>query len=169
MMPFKLQTYTRILKTAAKGLMFGLFLWVTTSCDHNMVFEKNKAMDQFVWGSKDVVKFNVPINDPNLLYNFYLNIRINSDYKFANLFVFMKTIYPNGQLSVDTVECFLADIDGRWLGERSGKVIDNRILLRKKLKFKESGMYSFEFEQGMRDTALLNVEDFGIRIEKAEQ
>lgn len=156
--------YSALITAVTFSALFSL-----SACDGNMIFENNKQMKDAVWKSNDIVKYNVDIADKNTLYNFYLNIRINSDYKFANMCLFMKTLYPGGQVSVDTIECFLADVDGRWLGNRSGSIIDNRILLRKNLKFKDSGIHSFEFEQGMRDTALANVEDFGIRIEKAEQ
>jgi gliding motility-associated lipoprotein GldH len=142
---------------------------IISGCDRNLVFEKNKTLPDAVWRSKDIIKFNVPINDSTLFYNYFLNVRVTSEYKFANLFLFMKTLYPNGQISMDTVECFLADINGRWLGSRSGKIINNRIPLRKNMKYPLRGVYSFEFEQAMRDTVLEHVEDFGIRIEKAEK
>lgn len=155
---------TIILILAALPLLLAL-----PSCDRNMVFEEYRTVEGTTWNSQDIMKFNVSITDVKPVYNFYINVRVGSDYRFANLFLFMKTLYPAGKVSVDTVECFLADVDGRWLGERSGSSIDNRILMRKNLKFNEPGLYSFEFEQAMRDTALQNIEDFGIRIEKAEQ
>ncbi len=139
------------------------------ACDGNRVFEEYKSMDKAAWNANDIAKFNVQISDKEQLYNYYINIRVLNDYAYANMFLFMKTLYPGGKISVDTVECFLADVDGRWLGNRSGNSIDNRILLRKQMKFEEAGLYSFEFEQAMRDSLLLGVEDFGIRIEKAEQ
>jgi gliding motility-associated lipoprotein GldH len=137
-------------------------------CDASLIYEKDKTLDNSIWKSNDVVKFNVPITDTNTAYNFYLNIRVNSEYAFANLFLFMQTLYPNGQMSSDTIECFLSGTDGRWLGSRSGRIIDNQILLRKQFKYPLQGTYSFEFEQGMRNTVLENVENFGIRIEKSE-
>lgn len=144
-------------------------LILQTSCDRNMVFEEYRSPEGDCWNYKDLMKYNVNISETAIPYNFYINIRVRSDYKYSNLYLFMKTLYPSGKISVDTVECFLADVDGRWLGERSGGSIDNRILLRKDLRFQEAGLYSFEFEQAMRDTALMSIENFGIRIEKAEQ
>jgi gliding motility-associated lipoprotein GldH len=153
-------------KAAMALLILAFFIY---GCDRDLVFEKNKTLPDAVWKNKDIIKFNVPINNNNLFCNFYLNVRVTSQYKFANLFLFMKTLYPNGQISIDTVECFLADINGRWLGSRSGKIINNHIPLRKNMNFPLQGVYSFEFEQAMRDSALEYVEDFGIRIEKAEK
>jgi gliding motility-associated lipoprotein GldH len=148
-------------------LILAILLFIT-GCDRNLVFEKNKTLPDAVWKSVDIAKFNVAINDSSVFYDFYLNIRISSEYKYSNLFLFMKTLYPNGQISSDTVECFFADARGKWLGSRSGRIIDNRILMLKNMKYPMKGVYSFEFEQAMRDTVLQNVEDFGIRVEKSQ-
>jgi gliding motility-associated lipoprotein GldH len=133
-----------------------------------MVYEKNKKMDEATWNSTDIVKFNVAIPDTITGYNYYINIRNTTDYGFANLFMFVKTVYPDGKISVDTVECYLADIQGRWLGKGQGRIIDNRILFRKSVRFSQAGVYSFEYEQGMRVNQLYGIEDIGIRIEKSE-
>jgi gliding motility-associated lipoprotein GldH len=160
------------MKSVHRNLFISLvglpLLLLLFSCDQNLVFEDYKNMPQTKWNASEVAKFNVPLAEKNIPYNFYINVRVQNDYGFANLFLFMKTLYPSGKISIDTVECFLADVDGRWLGNRSGNSIDNRILLRSKMKFEETGQYSFEFEQAMRDTVLAGIEDFGIRIEKAE-
>jgi gliding motility-associated lipoprotein GldH len=139
-----------------------------SACDGNVVYEKNKPMEEGKWSVMDIVKFNVDISDVKQPYNYYLNVRIEDTYRFANLFLYMKTLFPDGKMSIDTIECYVADVDGRWLGERSGSMIDNRILLRQNVVFQQAGRYSFEFEQAMRDSILDGVADFGIRIEKAE-
>lgn len=149
-------------------MLLGLILLLGTSaCDRNLLFEEYRSLEGQVWNSSDLMKFNVNISDTQEPCNFFINVRVRSDYKYANMYLFLKTMYPDGKMSVDTVECYLADVEGRWLGERSGNSLDNRILLRKDLKFETTGMYSFEFTQAMRDTALQSVEEFGIRIEKA--
>lgn len=147
------------------GLLSVIFF---TACDPGLVFEKNKKMDNATWNSTDIVKFNVTIPDTVTGYNYYINIRNTTEYGFSNLFMFVKTVYPDGKISVDTAECYLADIQGRWLGKGKGRIIDNRILFRKKVRFPQAGVYSFEYEQGMRVNQLYGIEDIGIRIEKSE-
>ncbi|MEI6122781.1 MAG: gliding motility lipoprotein GldH [Bacteroidota bacterium] len=138
------------------------------SCNSNVIFDKNKQIENSVWKSSDIVKFTVPIADSVQPYNFYINLRNSTDYQYSNIFLFIKTFYPNGKISIDTVECYLADNNGKWLGKRSGRVVDNRILFRKAVQFTHAGTYSFEFEQAMRIDDLAGIEDFGIRIEKFE-
>ncbi len=142
------------------------FLLALSSCDSSMVYEKNKEILKDGWDKSDIAKFNTEIKDNSIPYNFYINIRNTNDYPFSNLFLFVKTLFPDGKFSVDTVECYLADLDGKWLGNASGRLIDNRILFKKNVLFPMKGMYSFEFEQAMRVDKLKGIEDFGIRIEK---
>ena len=138
------------------------------ACNSNVLFDKNKQIENAIWKSSDVVKFTVPITDTTQGYNFFINIRNSSEYQYSNIFLFIKTFYPNGKISIDTVECYLADKEGKWLGKRSGKLVDNRILFRRAVQFRQKGTYSFEFEQAMRVEELKGIEDFGIRIEKFE-
>lgn len=152
-----------------KNFLFVLFfILIMTSCGSGVIIDRNKKIENSVWKSTDIVKFTVNVSDTIQLYNFYINIRNSTDYQYSNIFLFMKTFYPNRMYSIDTIECTLADNSGKWLGKERGRIIDNRILFRKGIRFKLSGIYSFEFEQAMRDTLLKGVEDFGIRIDKLE-
>ncbi|HOY31947.1 MAG TPA: gliding motility lipoprotein GldH [Bacteroidales bacterium] len=149
-------------------VLFFLFLLIFNSCGPGVLVDRNKKIENAVWKSADIIKFSVSIPDTLQLYNIYINIRNSTDYKYSNIFLFLKTFYPNRMYSIDTIECLLADDSGKWLGKERGKMVDNRILFRRGIRFKLSGNYSFEFEQAMRDTDLNGIEDFGIRIEKSE-
>lgn len=149
-------------------LLIFIFLMILTSCGSGVIIDRNKKIENAVWESTDVVRFTAPVSDTTHLFNFYINIRNSTDYQYSNIFLFMKTFYPNGMFSIDTIECILADDSGKWLGKERGGIIDNRILFRKGIRFKLAGNYSFEFEQAMRDSELKGVEDFGIRIDKFE-
>lgn len=147
---------------------FILLLTLLAACNQGAIFDTSKEIEGGVWKSSDIVKFSVPITDTLQPCNFYINVRNSTQYPFSNLFLFIKTFYPNGKISVDTVECYLADTEGKWLGNRSGSRVDNRIMFRKAFRFRMLGTYSFEFEQAMRTEELSGIENFGIRIEKFE-
>lgn len=153
------------IKTLICVISCSLLIW---ACNSNVVYDKSKEIENNIWRSDNVLKYSVNITDTASYYNYYVNLRNTADYKFSNLFVFLSTIFPDGQLSRDTLELFLAEPDGRWLGNRTGKWVDNRILLQKSFRFVMPGNYSFEFEQAMRTEALEGIADFGIRIEKTQ-
>ena len=114
------------------------------------------------------LSFDVEVSDTISLFNFYINIRNTTDYNFSNIYLFLKTNYPNGMFSVDTIEIFLADLQGNWLGKGFGKYKDQQILFRKRGHFPLSGKYRFSFEQAMRNQELIGINTVGIRIERTE-
>jgi len=120
------------------------------------------------WSKDQKLVFEYDIQDSIMPVNFYINIRNTTDYKYSNIFFFIKTIYPNQRYSVDTVECFLANIKGEWLGAGLGKFRDNQIPFKRNMRFPMTGHYRMEFEMAMRDSLLDGIDALGIRIERAD-
>ncbi|MBR4137693.1 MAG: gliding motility lipoprotein GldH, partial [Bacteroidales bacterium] len=106
------------------------------------------------------------VNDTLTDYAFYLNIRHLENYRYSNLYVFMHTTFPNGNVTHDTIECILAMPDGRWMGKGSGTMRSANVLLNPALRFPLSGEYHFEIEQAMREKELRGITDIGLCFEK---
>ncbi len=138
-----------------------------SSCDSKRIFEENKEINGYVWDIKDVKLFEVTVADTVTQNNFFINVRNADSYPFSNLYLFIKTTFPNGKFSHDTLECKLANDEGRWLGRGLGDIWDNQIPFKKAKRFPLKGKYTFQIEQGMRATKLPMIMDIGIRIEKA--
>jgi len=147
-------------------LILLLFLLIFYSCDSKRIFEENKKIEKGVWNTADKANFEVNITDIYARYNFYINVRNEGDYPYSNLYLFMHTLFPDGTTARDTIECQLADYDGRWLGSGIGSVKYNRFLFKQGVKFRQPGTYVFELEQAMRTKELKGVADIGIRVEK---
>lgn len=153
-------------QTLFRKILFSLILIVFYSCDSNRMYDKNKSIAGSNWQIKDFKKFDVEINDTLNLYKFYINVRNTGDYKYSNLFLFITTSLPDHFIVRDTAQLILADHDGRWLGTGTSNFKDNRLLLKKGIRFHQKGIYSFTIEHGMRDKILEGISDIGIRIEK---
>jgi gliding motility-associated lipoprotein GldH len=147
--------------------LFLLCLLALSSCDKNRVFEDNQKIKDYVWDVKDVKKFRVQIKDTLTPHNFYVNVRNSDSYRYSNLYIFIKTTFPNGKFSHDTLECILANVEGHWLGKGLGDIWDNQIPFKKAKRFPLTGTYTFELEQGMRLPQLPQIMDVGLRVEKA--
>ncbi|MCD4680926.1 MAG: gliding motility lipoprotein GldH [Bacteroidales bacterium] len=140
-----------------------------SACDKNRVYEKNIMIHDASWDRNNILEFDTEINDLTLSYNFFVNIRNTTNYKDANIYFFISTTFPSGEVAHDTLECFLADVRGKWLGRGYGKMKESHILFKSRFRFPQAGRYKFEVEQGMRVDTLYGITDMGIRIEKAEQ
>jgi gliding motility-associated lipoprotein GldH len=152
-------------KLSALGVLVVLFM---SACDRNVVFEKNIVIPDNKWEMNNIVKLDAQIDDTVSLHNIYINVRNAGGYQFSNLYLFFNTGTPKGEQARDTVELTLADERGKWMGDGSGDIWDNRILFKRKFRFPEAGMYHFELQQAMRMNPLPQIMDVGLRIEKVQ-
>lgn len=139
---------------------------VFCSCNTNTVFNQNIALPSEGWHKNNAVAFNVNVHDSLDSYKFSLNIRNTTDYRYCNLYVFLITEFPNGNISRDTIECILADDEGKWLGKGWGNIKENDIVLKSGLRFPLTGNYRFLVQQAMRVDTLTGINDVGLSIIK---
>jgi gliding motility-associated lipoprotein GldH len=141
---------------------------ILTGCDEGVVFEENRAIRGGEWSEKVPLSFEFEMKDTIQLYDFFLNIRNSEAYPYSNLYLFAELEFPNGKMSVDTINCPLADASGNWYGSGLGDIYDNRVLYMKRRQFPLSGRYRMTIHQAMRDTLLKGVTDLGFRIKQSQ-
>ena len=145
-------------------IVIGLML-VFTACTSES-FNKRTVIPEAEWRQEDRVAFDVDINDTLSPYRFGIGLRHLENYHYSNLFVFLHTRMPNGNITHDTIECTLATPEGRWIGKSSGSMRDLLVPLNENLLFPLTGTYHFEIEQAMREPVLKGISDIGLYIEK---
>ena len=138
------------------------------SCDTQVLYEKNYALEDKIWQAHDIKAFEVEIKDTLQLYDLFLNLRNSKSYRFANLYLFAKTTYPSGRITKDTLQFFLADPKGKWMGTSAGDLVNHQIMFSHNTVFPETGNYLIEFEQGMRDENLEHIADVGLRVARTK-
>ncbi len=129
-------------------------------------FSKRTVIPDAEWVQENRVAFDVPIDDTLNGYVFGIGLRHLENYRYSNLFVFLHTRMPNGNITHDTIECTLATPEGRWIGKSSGSMRDLVVPLNENLRFPLTGNYHFEIEQAMREPVLKGISDIGLYIEK---
>ena len=143
-----------------------LFTTVLTSCQQGVIYQEYRTIEDASWHMDSILHFQMPIEDSLMVSNLFINIRNNTDYQYSNLYLFVTTEFPNGHITRDTIECILADKDGRWLGSGSGRIKENKIMLQHGLRFPLKGYYTIHLEQAMRKKNLKGIEDIGFSIEE---
>lgn len=136
------------------------------SCGNDKLFDESVVIPDAKWDMENIPYFNVTVDDTLVDYAFYLNIRHLDSYRYSNLFLFMHTEFPNGNITHDTIECTFAYPDGRWMGKNSGTMRSAKIMLNPALRFPLKGTYHFEIEQAMREKELKGITDIGLCFEK---
>ncbi|MDR1668177.1 MAG: gliding motility lipoprotein GldH [Bacteroidales bacterium] len=157
-----------ILNNRNKWMAIGVAALLLASCDTNKIYETHLRIPDDGWKQNDIKRFNVYVADTASACNIYINVRNNNQYKSMELWLFVTVGSPSGKRQRDTVSIRIADEYGKWIGNGLGSHFDTRLLFQKDIRFPETGIFTFEYEQGMRDEPLIGVEDIGLRIEKSE-
>jgi len=158
-----------IFSTGLAVLSAGLLGFLLLSgCDTGRVYEEFHEIPSYNWNKGDTVSFDTEIKDTNEAYNMILHIRNGENYPYRNLYLFLTTGYPDGRISVDTLEFYFYEEGGKPLGKCSGDICNNSFLIEQNVRFDQAGKYRFGFVHGMRreDGILPYVMDVGLRIEK---
>jgi gliding motility-associated lipoprotein GldH len=135
--------------------------------DTNAVIDENTPVTNHNWMYANKAAFTVKIDDEKIRYNLYMNLRVTADYKYSNIFVLITQAGPDKKAEVNRYELKLANKDGEWLGKGSGNLYTYQSSFRTNYKFPAKGVYHFYIEQNMRDNPLHEVNDVGMRVEKA--
>lgn len=145
------------------------FLVNLISCDSNKVYEENIAVSDDGWMNDDIKTFSFDVVDTLSPINIFVNLRTTIDYQYSNIYVFLYSEFPNGTTDKDTLEFLLAELDGKWLGENTGTVVEFKGLIASGGRFSTEGKYTFQLQHAMREELLPEIIDVGMRIETKEE
>lgn len=151
-----------------KILSFIIFSIFIVGCTTRDVYFQYNTVNAKGWSKDSLYVFNVPITDTSATYNVYINLRNSGDYPYQNLWLFLSRKSPNKTGLKDSIECYLADQRGKWLGTGLGSIREMPILYQQNVKFDQPGTYNYYIVQGMRDSILTGINDIGMRVEKVE-
>jgi gliding motility-associated lipoprotein GldH len=154
----------RVNKHAINLILTSLFLLV--SCNTNVVFTDSKVIKQKSWNLTDIPSFKVQVTDTVNTNNIFFTIRTGSSYPFRNIYLFVTTTSPDGKSITDTLQYYLADEKGKWLGKGFGDIHELNLPYRSNVYFPVKGVYQFNIQHGMRIENLKGVYDIGLRVEK---
>lgn len=157
------------MKNIIKYLVLTVVIISVYACDNSEVYYGSVSLTDTKWNVSDEVVFDVNIVDTVSTYNIYIELRNTPDYEKTNLWVTMSCKYPNGRVKKDTVNCFLADKRGYWLGSGLGDLYATRHLVKENVPFLDSGIHRFTLIHRMRNMDVKGINDIGISIEKFEK
>lgn len=153
-----------------KNLTLFLFVLLITSCGQNEIFFKYQKVPHQGWNKDSLFKYDIHVIDTTKKYDFLIHIRHHGNYPYQNIWLFLQQINPDSStIQSDTIEAYLADQYGKWLGSGAGSLKEMTILYKKQIQFPDTGMYHFKIGQGMRDSLLIGVNDVGVRVEKVNK
>jgi len=148
-------------------IFFVIFISImAVACTSNDVYFQYNPVALKGWSKDSLYGFDIPITDTTAVYNVYVNVRNRGEYPYQNLWLFLSKTTPDKIMSKDSIECYLADQRGKWLGSGLGSIMEMPVLYQQNVRFKTKGTYHYKIVHGMRDSILAGINDIGMRVEK---
>tara|TARA_B100001093_G_scaffold520521_1_gene617591 strand:+ start:24902 stop:25396 length:495 start_codon:yes stop_codon:yes gene_type:complete len=131
-----------------------------------------QTLEYAEWSKSNTLSFEFSITDTLSRYDILIHIRNNKDYDFSNIFLVSTLDFPESDKTiVDTLEYEMTDVEGNWLGQSQGTVVENIFFFREGVVFPEKGKYEMSFNHLMRRkgfvgglSALKGITDVGVEI-----
>ncbi|GGG36114.1 gliding motility lipoprotein GldH [Bizionia arctica] len=154
------------------SVLLVLLALLIVSCDSKSVFDSYKSVSD-KWHKDSIISFKIQPPDTLNTYNLYVNLRNNNEYKYNNLFLIVEMQFPHGKTLKDTLEYKMTYPNGEFLGTGFADVKENKLWYKEGVIFNESGDYTVNIQQAMRENGKVNgvvnlegITDIGFRIEK---
>ena len=135
------------------------------ACHSDAVFEEYQDVSPTSWDMNQPVHFEVSMNDTTGHYDVILHIRNTNSYPYQDLWLFTHSTAPDSTIAADTLACFLADNQGKWLGDGLLSEYDMPLLYMSNIRFPKEGTYTFDITHGMRDSLLQGISRIGLTVE----
>lgn len=130
-----------------------------TSCVTDVVYSHFFSFSSEEWSADSVIRFDYRIDNPDADYRIIVYVHHTERYPYQNMWLFIRN-----SLQRDTIEFYLADDRGQWLGDTHNGFIEMPVLLDENRHYADTGAYFIEVQHAMRDTLLRGVADIGLEI-----
>lgn len=135
---------------------------VLTGCGGRRVTFSETCRVDGTWNKDSLYRFDVEFAPG--CYDIDLIVRNTGDYAYQNLWLFVVTATAD-TLVADTVECYLADQYGRWIGSGSiGSIYTCNVSWRDSLVLSDTLRGTYSIAHGMRIDDLDGIRNIGIRV-----
>ncbi len=144
-----------------KTILLLLSSVLLAACDTATVYTGFRPTPENGWDKDSVLTWSFAVSDTAVPYDILLHIRHTERYQYQNMWLFL-----NGDR--DTIEFYLADDRGLWLGNRGNGTISMPVLYEHDYRFAHPGMHTLSLRHGMRQEQLRGVTGVGLEIRKSE-
>lgn len=151
------------MKNAAFIILITALLFA--GCRKIGMFERSVAIPDHEWNSSFKPQVQLEVTDTVSTFNLYVVIRHTDAYRYNNIWLNIYTKVPGGEENKQRLDLRLATDDKGWLGSGMDDIFEHRIFI-SSVKFPRTGVYTFRFENLMREDPLQHVMNIGLRVEK---
>lgn len=148
------------------SIMLVLFF---TACNGGIVYEENKEIPNASFNKGTELNYEFNITDTLSGYDVLLKVEHGQEYGYQNLYVKIKTVFPDAKSIEDIVSLELSKSGTEWQGKCSGDDCTVPIVLVENTKFKTPGKYQISISQYGRTETVEGLNAFTLVVKKVEK
>lgn len=144
---------------------FIILILLFSSCESKHFHQETKDI-KGKWLSNKPLEYAFDVKDSTLAkVNLGFVFRNNIDYEYSNIYLFTKFTDPKGNEMVDTLQYYIANPDGTWIG-KGMNTKEMLLVFRENLQVKDTGTYKLKVWHGMRSDKLIGIEDISLIVDQ---
>lgn len=148
--------------------LFRLAVWLWLACllcgcDGQTACHTFCALPARGWRPGDTLRFDAVLPDSLRSYRLQVEVRHRGDYPYRNLLLAVSHEAPATPLRTDTLQLFLADGQGIWIGKGMGGLYQHAIPI-EQWRIAGGGTHTFRILHLLPDSLLRGISDVGIKL-----
>ncbi len=134
------------------------------SCGPKIIYKEYKEINNNTWSKGNPIVFNLDIQDTSKKYDIILTVKSLDAYRFANVYVQVKTTFPDNKKVEDVVSLELTKSNGEANGTCSGEECSTPILFQENINFAQLGKYKIAIDQYSREQTINGIESLELKV-----
>ncbi len=152
------------MKKTTIAILLSSCLLGLSACHTDTVYSEFQSVPLQEWSADSVLTYRFDIEDSLSIYRMLVCVRHTEQYPYQNMWLFL-----NDSLRQDTIEFYLANDRGEWLGNGRNGLIEMPVLYEEAYRFSHGGKQVWHIQHGMREQSLRGISDVGLIITKNGQ
>lgn len=149
-----------------RNLFFIIGLIFLVACQGKPIYQEQLILEDAFWTYNESLTFETDIEDVESNYALNLVIDHSDNYPFQNIYLRIKTVFPDEKITEEQLSIDLAEKSGKWQGKCRSGSCKIKVYLLESFKFPERGKYQFIFEQYTRSESLEGVNSLALSLHK---
>ena len=150
--------------TVRNQLIIAISSVLLISCGQKTLYSEFQSLPLNGWEADSALSYSFDAGMTDAPCDILLCLRHAENYPYQNMWLFCSLNNDSTTIWTDTLEFYLADDRGRWLGNGGLKLYEMPVLFAQNYQLPDSGQCTFTIRHGMRDNCLRGVRDVGVII-----
>jgi len=140
-----------------------LLSFALSGCNKNRIFHEVKKFDNLKWEKSNKVNFEVLIDDPEVKYELFLNLRYIQGFPYKYLHLTVSITDPEGKTKTNEVTIEVISDNKEYIGDGAGSYWDLDYPI-PDYPFMKNGKYKISIEHVMEEDTLSLINELGLSV-----